>query len=282
MGGGLVQRAREAGITTYAWNRSENPLADTKTVEELITKMPSGERVLWLMLPAGTATEEIIENVLPQLDKGDTLIDGGNAYYKDSVRRAEKAGEYGIKFFDVGTSGGPEGARNGACLMIGGDQAKFTELEELWKALSAPGAYQYLGTAGAGHYAKMVHNGIEYGMMQAIAEGVAVLDKSEFDYDLAKVLDIYNHRSVIESRLVGWMKKAIEQDPKLNEISSVISHTGEGEWTVKTAEELSIEIPVIKESLEIRKRSVKEPESFRNKAVSALRGQFGGHKVSKD
>jgi 6-phosphogluconate dehydrogenase len=182
---------------------------------------------------------------------------------------------------DVGVSGGPKGAREGACLMIGGSKSDFERLNDLWVALAAPGAFRHLGTVGAGHFAKMVHNGIEYGMMQAIAEGAAVLKASAFNIDMSAVFDIYQHRSVIESRLVGWTGEALTEDPELSTISSKIDHTGEGEWTIEAAKELGIEVPIIAESLEVRKRSTAESDNYRDKAVSAMRGKFGGHKVAK-
>lgn len=281
MGAGLVLALREKGIEVLAWNRSPHDVANVSSIEELVAKMEPGKRVVWLMVPAGAAVDEMITRIRPLLAPGDLIIDGGNSFYKDDVRRAASLAEDGILYMDVGVSGGPKGAREGACLMIGGDKAKYEELMNVWQAVSAPDSFQYFGTIGAGHFAKMVHNGIEYGMMQAIAEGAAVLEASAYDFDLAKVFDLYNHNSVISSRLVGWTQKALTEDSKLEKISSKIDHTGEGEWTAKTAEELQIEVPIIKESLDVRKRSSAESESFRDKVVSAMRGQFGGHKVAK-
>jgi 6-phosphogluconate dehydrogenase len=281
IGKGLVLSMREKGIEVLAWNRSPNEVANVASIEEMIGKMEAGKRIVWLMLPAGQATDEMISRFVTLLSPGDLIIDGGNSFYKDDLRRAKELATVGIKYMDVGVSGGPKGAREGACLMIGGDQAKFEELMPVWQAISAPESFQYLGTVGAGHFAKMVHNGIEYGMMQAIAEGAAVLQASEYKYDLAKVFDIYNHHSVIESRLVEWSRQALAEDPQLSQISSKIDHTGEREWTADTAEELKIEVPIIKESLEVRKRSTSESDSFRDKMVSAMRGKFGGHSVSK-
>jgi 6-phosphogluconate dehydrogenase len=209
------------------------------------------------------------------------VIDGGNSHYTQSVELHKLLTKHKINFMDIGVSGGPAGALNGACLMIGGRKEDYERLLPLIKILSAPNAYSYLGLAGSGHFAKMVHNGIEYGMMQALAEGAAILEASPFKYDLAKVFDLYNHNSVIESRLVGWAKNAFVDDPRLSKISSIIAHTGEGEWTVQAAQELKIDVPIIKQSLQVRKKSSNQPESFRNKVVSALRGQFGGHLVTK-
>ncbi len=281
MGSGLVLAMREKGIEVLAWNRSPNEIATERSIEELVSKMQAGKRVLWLMVPAGAPVDEMLAQLTPLLAAGDLVIDGGNSFYKDDVRRGEALAAKGILYMDVGVSGGPKGAREGACLMIGGDKARYEELMSVWQAISAPDSFQYFGTTGAGHFAKMVHNGIEYGMMQAIAEGAAVLKASSYNFDLAKVFDLYNHRSVIESRLVGWTQEALADDPELSNLSSQIAHTGEGEWTVQAATELGIEVPIIKESLEVRKRSTAESESFRDKTVSAMRGKFGGHDVKK-
>lgn len=282
MGEGILKRLGEAGIKTYAWNRSPHKLANVQDVDEMIDKMTKGERIVWLMLPSGEVVEEKLAKILPKLTKGDVIVDGGNSNYKDSMRRAKEAQARGVAYLDVGVSGGPRGAREGACLMIGGGREVYDRLLAVWEAVAAPDAFAYLGASGAGHFAKMIHNGIEYGMMQAIAEGVAVLEASPFNFDLERVLDIYNHRSVIESRLVEWTRLALVEDGKLTSTKSQIDHTGEGEWTVEAARELGVEVPVITESLEVRKRSGSEPPSFRNKLVSAMRGQFGGHKVKNE
>ena len=281
MGAGLFENAREHGIETEAWNRSPSPLSTVETVEELVGTMKAGERIVWLMLPAGDVVDEFLEKLFPILSAGDIVVDGGNSFYKDSVRRAESARKLEIHYLDVGVSGGPAGARRGACLMIGGERKISEQLGELWEAIAAPDSYQYLGDAGAGHFTKMVHNGIEYGMMQAIAEGAATLAASPFHIDLPAAFNIYNHNSVITSRLVGWTQEALAEDPELAAISSKIDHTGEGEWTVDAAKEYGVEVPVIAESLEVRKRSAAESDSFRDKVVSAMRGKFGGHSVKK-
>ncbi len=282
MGGGMVEHLGEQGHEVVAWNRSEHPLKNVETVEELVRKLET-PRIVWLMLPNGEVIDEFLGKLVGQLNEGDLIIDGGNSFYKDSIRRGEKLRQVGIGFMDVGVSGGPGGARNGACLMIGGEKNDYVRLEWLWQALAAPKAYAYLGKAGAGHFAKMIHNGIEYGMMEAIAEGAATLRFADFGYRLAEVFRIYNQKSVIESRLVGWAEEAFREDKDLREIAAKIDHTGEGEWTVKTAEELGVEVPVIKKSFEVRVKSGQDdPQSadgFRNKVVSALRGKFGGHPV---
>ena len=193
--------------------------------------------------------------------------------------------EKGIHFMDIAVSGGPGGARNGACLMIGGSKEDYEKVKDIVMALAAPDAYGHFGTVGAGHFAKMVHNGIEYGMMEAIGEGAAILKASEFQINLPEVFRVYNNKSVIESRLVGWTQEALSEDADLKDISSTIAASGEGEWTVNTAKEMKIETPVIEASLKVRQNSVADkedsPEGFRNKVVSAQRGKFGGHPVKK-
>jgi 6-phosphogluconate dehydrogenase len=220
---------------------------------------------------------------LPHLSEGDLVIDGGNSFYKDSIKHGERLNTKGIHFMDIGTSGGPGGARNGACLMIGGLEEDYQKIMPIVKAASAPDAYGHFGKIGAGHFAKMVHNGIEYGMMEAIAEGAAILHTSDLVTNITEVFRVYNNQSVIESRLVGWTQDALKEDDALTEYSSVIGHTGEGEWTVNTAKEMGIEVPVLQDSFDVRVASDKiaenSPEGYRNKAVSAMRGKFGGHPV---
>ncbi len=289
MGKNMVLRLHEQGIEIVAWNRSPEPREEVKkagvntaeSVQELIKQLEA-PRIVWLMLPQGEPTDAILHEITPLLSAGDLVIDGANSFYKDTLRRSEDLAKKNIRFMDVAVSGGPRGAREGACLMIGGEKTDVEQIMPIIAAAAAPQAWQHFGPVGAGHFAKMVHNGIEYGMMQAIAEGAAVLKNSQFKYDLAQVFNLYNHRSVIESRLVGWGEAAFKDDPELENISSTISHTGEGEWTIKTAKELGVAIPVIEESFKVRVRSANEPENFRNKVVSALRGQFGGHKVEKE
>lgn len=290
MGKNMVFRLLEQGIEVVAWNRSSEPREEVEkagaktveTMEELITSLEA-PRIIWLMLPAGETTDEFIDKLIPIVASGDLIIDGANSYYKDTLRRFEKLKEKGIEFMDIGVSGGPNGARNGACLMIGGSRENFVKIEPIAKVASAPKAYGHFGDIGAGHFAKMVHNGIEYGMMQSLAEGAAILKNSSFDFDLAEVLRVYNNRSVIESRLVGWLEEALKDDPNLSEISSQIGATGEGEWTVSTAKELGVDAKVIEDAYKVRVESSdvdeNSPDGFRNKAVSAMRGKFGGHTV---
>ena len=303
MGKNMVLHLLENNIEVIAWNRSEGPRLEVKVagaqvtedVEELIEKAGTpGQRIIWLMLPAGETTDEYIDKVLPLLTDGDLLIDGANSLYKDTLTRAKKIKPTGIHFMDIGVSGGPGGARTGGCLMIGGTKEDFEKIKEIAIAASAPDSFQHLGPVGAGHLAKMVHNAIEYGMMESLGEGLSILKHSEFKYDFSKLLDLYNHGSVIESRLVGWAKNAFDEDPELSDTSSVIGSGGagkirikaEGDWTMELADELGVDSPSIKASMQVRSESINVPENspngFRNKVVSALRGQFGQHAVKKD
>ncbi len=289
MGRNMVLRLLEAGVEVVAWNRSQAAVEEVvaqgavgaDNLQKLTALLPE-RKVIWLMLPAGEVTDQIITELLPLLQAGDLLIDGANSFYQDSERRAAMLQQRGINFLDVGVSGGPGGARTGAAMMVGGRREDYEYILPVIEAACAPQAYGYVGPHGAGHFVKMVHNGIEYGMMQAIAEGAAVLEKSPLQPDLAEVFRIYNNKTVIESRLIGWAQEAFAENPTLENISSTINHTGEGEWTVKTAEELGVAVPVIAKSFQVRVDSVAEPENFRNKVVSILRNKFGHHKANKD
>jgi len=288
MGKNMVLRLLEQGVEVVAWNRSAEPVKEVvvagaigaQDIENLVSQLEA-PRVVWIMLPQGEVVDEFIGYLVPLLSQGDLIIDGGNSFYKDSVRRAAELSAKGINFMDIGTSGGPGGARKGACLMVGGERADFERVEELLKAIAAPEAYGYFGKAGAGHFAKMVHNGIEYGMMEAIGEGAAILQKSEFEIDLPEVFRVYNNGSVIESRLVGWTKEALDEDVELSEISTKISATGEGEWTVNAAHEMDLDARVIEDSFKVRQESSEDSGDYRAKVVSAMRGKFGGHPVKK-
>ncbi|KKQ75244.1 MAG: 6-phosphogluconate dehydrogenase, decarboxylating [Candidatus Woesebacteria bacterium GW2011_GWB1_38_5b] len=280
MGKGIVTHLLKEGVEVVCWNRSRDDIDEvvtkgavgTQSHKELISKLTS-PRIVWLMVPQGTPVDEMIDLLTPHLSSGDLIVDGGNSFYKDTIRRHVELIKKGIRFMDVGVSGGPSGALNGACLMVGGSKKDYKLIAPILKLIAAPGALAHLGDVGAGHFAKMVHNGIEYGMMEAIAEGAAVLKESRFNFNLSKVFDLYNQRSVIESRF--------SDGENLGDISSIIEATGEGEWTVKTATELGVDVPVIKKSLQIRKDSTNMPDNFRNRVVSALRGKFGGHSVKK-
>jgi 6-phosphogluconate dehydrogenase len=291
MGTNLARQLTRKGRRVVAFNRTasvtkeleKEGIEGVETLPELVKRLHA-PRVVWLMVPAGTPTEEMLsgENGIAQLlHKGDIVIDGGNALYKDSIRRSASLKQRGIHFIDVGVSGGPSGALHGASLMIGGERRIFEQLEPLFADLAVPHGYQFFDGPGAGHFVKMVHNGIEYGMMQAIAEGFTILKKSRYQLDLRRVADVYNHGSVIESRLVEWLKKAFElHGEELRGVSGTVGRTGEGEWTVKTAEELEAKAEVIGEALKFRVESEKHP-SYTGRILSALREQFGGHGVHR-
>ncbi|MFD1952753.1 phosphogluconate dehydrogenase (NAD(+)-dependent, decarboxylating) [Paenibacillus thailandensis] len=248
------------------------------TLEELVQNLQA-PRIVWIMVP-----HAVVDNVLDQvsglLEKGDIVIEAGNSHYKESIARYEKMKALGISYMDVGTSGGMEGARNGACYMIGGDAETWAIVEPLFKDTSVENGYLYAGKSGSGHFLKMVHNGIEYGMMAAIGEGFEVLEKSDFDFDYEKVARVWNNGSVIRSWLMELTERAFSKDAKLDEIKGIMHSSGEGKWTVETAFDLQTATPVIAMSLLMRYRSL-ENDTFTGKVVAALRNEFGGHAVEK-
>lgn len=299
MGKNMVLRLLEQGIEIVAWNRSPEPLEEvakagaisSSSIDDLISKL-GAPRTIWVMVTAGETVDLILKQLTEKLSPGDLVIDGGNSFYRDSIRRSNELTENGIHFMDIGTSGGIESARNGACLMIGGTKEDYERILPIAKAAAAPDAFGHFGPVGAGHFAKTIHNGIEYGMMEAIGEGAALLKNSEFPYDLEEVFRVYNNRSIIESRLVGWTHNELRVDPDLSTISSTIGSggagkkvLGEGHWTVAYAKEKGLDVPVIEASVKVRDESSGDKENspvgFRNKIVAAMRWQFGGHPVKK-
>jgi 6-phosphogluconate dehydrogenase len=240
----------------------------------------AGRRVIWLMVPAGEIVDKVIEQLIPYLSENDILIDGGNSFYKDSVKRHEYLLAKKINFLDCGTSGGTSGALHGACTMIGGDKDVFEHCEQVFKDICVEDGYLYCGKAGSGHFTKMVHNGIEYGMMQSIAEGFEVLNKSEYDFDFQAVAKVWNHGSVVRSWLMELTENAFSKDATLSGIKGIMHSSGEGKWTLETALNMGVPTPVIALSLLMRYRS-QEEDTFAGKVVAALRNEFGGHKVEK-
>ncbi|GLH63672.1 phosphogluconate dehydrogenase (NAD(+)-dependent, decarboxylating) [Parageobacillus sp. G301] len=249
------------------------------SLKELVLSLEN-PRILWMMVPH-TVVDSVISEITPFLSKGDIVIDGGNSHYKESIRRYNELKEIGIHFMDAGTSGGVEGARNGACYMVGGDSEAWNIVEPLFRDTAVKNGYLYTGKAGSGHFLKMVHNGIEYGMMAAIGEGFEILEKSEFDYDYEKVARVWNNGSVIRSWLMELTERAFSKDAKLEEIKGIMYSSGEGKWTVETALDLQTATPVIAMSLLMRYRSL-ENDTFTGKVVAALRNEFGGHAVEKN
>lgn len=252
-----------------------------EAIKDLVSKLES-PRVVWIMVPAGKIVDSVIDSLIPMLEQGDIVIDGGNSHYKESLVHAEKLNAYGIKFFfDVGTSGGTEGAAHGGCFMVGGDKEAFATIEPLFEGIAVDNGYLYAGRSGSGHFLKMIHNGIEYGMMQSIAEGFELLSKSEFDFSYEEVARVWSNGSVIRSWLMELTENAFSKDPNLDEIRGVMQSSGEGKWTLETALDLEASTPVIALSLLMRYRSL-ESDTFHGKVVAALRKEFGGHAVVRN
>ncbi len=287
MGMGIALSAREHGWRVVGYDIGEEARTQfekeggevASSIDDLLNTV-TAPRVVWAMLPSGDISENLFltgEGLFSKLSEGDTIIDAANAFYEDTTRRNTIAQEKGIHFIDVGYSGGPSGARNGGSIMVGGEKEHVNALAPLFDALSAKDAWIHTGPSGSGHFVKMVHNGIEYGMMQSLAEGFAVLKKAPFPLDLKNVAHVYNHSSVIESRLVGWLQSGIEKHgAELEEISGTVAHTGEGKWTVDTAKKLQVPTPSIELAYNFRVDSEKNP-SYTGKILSMLRNQFGGH-----
>jgi len=233
-------------------------------------------RVFWLMVPSGKPVDATLDSLLSVLDTGDIVIDGGNSNYHDTLRRSRELSEKDIHLIDVGTSGGLEGARSGACMMVGGNRDVFGLLAPVFDDLCVSGGYGYMGESGAGHFAKMVHNGVEYGMMQAIGEGFDILENSEFSFDHHEVASVWANGSVIRGWLMELVARAFERDGELSYLSGEIADSGEGKWTIETALDQGVSIPVIANALFRRYRS-RSQENFSDKVVAALRHEFGGH-----
>lgn len=290
MGANLAARLVRAGhrITGYDPEpRAREALAQgggtaVESLDALVAALES-PRAVWTMVPAGTVTERTVESLRGLLGPGDVLIDGGNSFYKDSQRRARACAERGIDYIDAGTSGGVWGLAEGYSLMVGGDEAVVERLRPVFEALApAPDrGWGHVGPSGAGHFTKMVHNGIEYGLMQAYAEGFSLLShKPGFDIDLHRVAEIWRHGSVVRSWLLDLAARAFEENPTLEGIAPYVEDSGEGRWTVAEAIELNVPAPVITQSLIERLRS-RDDDSFSDRLLAALRNQFGGHAVRK-
>lgn len=290
MGGDMARRLLDGGHRVVVFDLRpeavqasvEKGAAATASIAELVSRLAK-PRAVWLMVPAGEATEKAIMEVAKHLSAGDCLIDGGNSYYKDSVRRATALAKEGIYFLDVGTSGGIWGIKEGYCLMIGGELAAFQRLEPIFQTLapSPDKGFGYVGPSGAGHFVKMVHNGVEYGLMEAYAEGFELMQaKDEFGLDMAKIAEIWRHGSVVRSWLLDLVAAALRFDPGLEGIEAYVEDSGEGRWTVQEAIELAVPVPVIAQSLQNRFRS-RQTKLFGTRLLASLRQQFGGHAVRK-
>lgn len=284
MGGNVARRLVRQGWHVVGYNRTAS---DTRaleaegvdgaySIEELVKKLKK-PRIILTMLTAGKPTDKVIESLLKYVDRGDIIVESANSFYEDTIRRSKNVENKGIKFIDVGISGGPGGALNGACLMVGGDSKLYTYLKPLFEAMASSGAVAHFEGIGAGHFVKMVHNGIEYGMMQSIAEGFNLLKKGPYALDLAEVARIYNNGSVVQSRLIGWLQDALgKYGQDLEGVSGSVGFTGEGAWTAQTGKKLNLSVEIIEKSVDFRIKSQKTP-SFVGKILTALRHEFGGH-----
>lgn len=289
MGLGMTKRLLLRGIKVTVYNRSKDKAEEAielgagwaDSLRELV-ELLSPPRVVWLMIPAGRPVDETIETLREYLSEGDVIIDGGNTFYKDDLRREEELKRYGIRYMDIGVSGGIWGLKTGYCLMIGGPRDVYESLVPVFKALAPQDGYLYCGPTGAGHFLKMVHNGIEYAIMEAYAEGFDLIQASPYgkELDLASVARLWNHGSVIRSWLLELLETALLKDERLSTIKGYVEDSGEGRWTVQEAIERGVSIPAISLSLMRRFRS-REQDSFAEKVLAALRKEFGGHSVIK-
>ena len=277
MGEGMTRRLRAMGHEVVGYDRNPD-IRDVDSLAEMVRQLPS-PRVVWLMVPSGDITQSTMEDVAKALSPGDVVIDGGNSYVKDTVRRGKELATKGIRFLDVGTSGGIWGFENGFCLMAGGERAVFDYVEPVLKSLAPPDGYAFVGASGAGHFSKMVHNGIEYGMMQAYAEGFDLLQSAtEYDYDLGQLASLWQHSSVVRSWLLELAANAFAKDPKLDRIQPYVDDSGEGRWTVLEAVERGVNVSVLAQALFTRFSS-REENAFSLRMLAALRNEFGGHAV---
>jgi len=288
MGGAMARRLLRSGHEVVAYNRSPQPVADivaegatgADSLDALVRALDQ-PRAVWVMVPSGNPTEAMVDTLLNLLSPGDTLVEGGNSNFRDSQRRAGAAAARDVRSLDAGTSGGIWGLEGGYCLMVGGDREAYERLLPVLKSL-APGddrGHAYMGPAGAGHFVKMVHNGVEYGMMQAFAEGFEMMHaKEEFDLDLPAIAELWRHGSVVRSWLLDLAAAAFGEDPGLDELVSYVDDSGEGRWTVQESVELAVPTPVITAALQQRFRS-RQDNPLGGRVLAALRNQFGGHAV---
>jgi 6-phosphogluconate dehydrogenase len=286
MGGAMTERLIRGGHSVVTYDRSPDAVkhsvalgATASTgIADLVSKL-SAPRIAWVMVPAGQPTDDTINELAQHMDRGDVIIDGGNSNFHDTMRRSAELTKKGIEFVDAGTSGGVWGLKEGYCEMVGASDATFKLCEPLFATLAPPNGYAHVGPTGAGHYVKMVHNGIEYGMLQAYAEGYEILHaSSEFKLDLAQISALWNQGSVVRSWLNELAAQAFARDGNLTDLKGYVEDSGEGRWTVQEAIDLNVPAPVITLSLLMRLRS-RQPDSFGAKVIAALRNEFGGHAV---
>ncbi len=278
MGANMAERLRRGDHEVIGYDRNPE-VSEVGSLSELVDKLEA-PRTAWVMVPAGDPTEQTIQELAGLLKKGDLIVDGGNSYFRDSMRRAGELEERGLLYMDAGTSGGIWGLEVGYCLMVGGSDEAFRLVEPALKALAPEDGYAHVGPAGAGHFTKMVHNGIEYAMLQSYAEGFEILEASQFDLDLHQLAALWNHGSVVRSWLLELAERAFDRDPHLSEIRGYVDDSGEGRWTVFEAINENVPAPTIAASLFARFASRQE-DAFAMKVIAALRNEFGGHAVKK-
>jgi 6-phosphogluconate dehydrogenase len=287
MGFNLALKFKKSGHQVLAYDLSKTAcekirqqgIATASSVSDLILSLP-GRRAIWMMIPAGKAVDVIVSNLKNHFHANDILIDGGNSHYKDSIERARQLEEQGVYLLDCGTCGGVSTVESGLSLTIGGNTEAFQYCEPIFKSIAASDGYVHCGNSGNGHFVKMVHNGIEYGIMQSISEGMELLLKHNH-LDISAVAKAWNHGSLLEGRLMGFTEETLKKDKNLQSIKPVANHSSEGKWPAEIALELGVPAPVITLALQMRFRS-QQDSSFSAKLVSALRGEFGGHTVEKN
>lgn len=290
MGSGMISRALDGGFPVIGYDRDQNlkttfssHFERADSLQSLCEKLRAPEdtnstRAIWLMVPAGAPVDSCIEQVIPHLTSGDIIVDGGNSNFRDSKRRAELCSSHGLDFIDVGTSGGIWGESMGFCMMIGGSDGGFRTLEPLLRVLAPEDGYSYMGPAGSGHYVKMVHNAIEYGMMQAYAEGVDLLTHGPYNLSLKDIVKVWNRGGVIRSWLLELAENMLEEDPMLDKLEGYIEDSGTGRWAIEEALKANVPVPVLSTSLFTRFRS-RRTDSISDRFIAGLRKGFGGHSV---
>ena len=288
MGFNMTERLMRGGHKLVVYDRSPEAIQSAQekgatgaaSLKEVVAKL-SAPRAVWIMVPSGAPVDQTIDELLPLMSNDEVIIDGGNSFYKDSIARGQRVAAAGLHYQDCGTSGGIWGLMNGYCLMIGGEREIFDRIEPIYKTLAPEDGYAYMGTSGSGHFVKMVHNGIEYGMLQAYGEGFELMNASDYDLDLQKISKIWNHGSVVRSWLLELAELAFEREPHLDSLRGYVDDSGEGRWTVFDAIEKNVPAPVITISL-LRRLASRQDESFSAKVIAALRNEFGGHAVKKE
>lgn len=287
MGLNMVTRLQRAGHQVTAYDRSPEALANAtaagctgaSSLADLVHRLKA-PRAVWLMVPSGAPTEETVHAVAALLEPGDVIIDGGNTRYHDDVRRSKALAAKKVQYIDAGTSGGIWGLKNGYCLMIGGDKEAVNRLAPVFETLAPPNGWAHVGAVGAGHYVKMVHNGIEYSLMQGYAEGFELMAKSEYRLDLARIADLWLQGSVVRSWLLELAAGALKEDPRLERLKGFVQDSGEGRWMIADAIDKDVPVPTLTTALFTRFRS-RQAESFAEKMLAALRNAFGGHAVKR-